>query len=216
MKKDLDSLMDAAGLDALLITGSATHNPAMFYFTGNVHVNHADLIKLRGQQPVLFCNPMEREEAASTGLETRNLAEYRYNDILKEVGGDPAKATAVRYQRMFADLGFTGGKMAIYGKIDAAWSFEVFNALQKLMPEIEVIGEMKEAVLSLARETKDEVELDETRKMGAVTVDATRELRASFSRTHTLRPRSVCIAMKPAITAPTNSATTRISNDSSW
>jgi Xaa-Pro aminopeptidase len=183
MKKDLDSLMEAAGLDVLLITGSATHNPAMFYFTGNVHVHSADLIKPRGKEPVMFCNPMEREEAASTGLETRNLAEYRYNEILKEVGGDPAKATAVRYQRMFTDLGFTEGKVAIYGKMNAAWSFEVFTALQSLLPELEIVGELKAPVLSLARETKDEDELAETRKMGAITVEVVSNT-AEFLKAH--------------------------------
>ena len=171
MKQDLDSLMEAAGLDALLVTGSATHNPAMFYFTGNVHVNHADLFKLRGQSPVLFCNPMEREEAARTGMAIRNLAEYRYSELLKAHGGDPVKATAERYQKIFTDLGLTKGRVSIYGKINAAESFEVFNALQALMPEIKIVGEMKDPVIMLARETKDAEELDRTRRIGAVTAE---------------------------------------------
>jgi len=171
MKQDLDSLMEAAGLDALLVTGSATHNPAMFYFTGSVHVNHAELIKLRGQAPVLFCNPMEREEAARTGMSTRNLAEYRYPELLKAAGGDPVRATAVRYQKIFTDLGLTKGRVSIYGKIDAAESYEVFTALQALMPGIEIVGEMKDPVIMLARETKDGQELARTRRMGAVTAE---------------------------------------------
>ena len=171
MKQDLDSLMEAAGLDALLVTGNAAHNPAMFYFTGNVHVNAANLIKLRGQAPVLFCNPMEREEAARTGMAIRNLAEYRYQELLKAHGGNPVKATAERYQKIFTDLGLTKGRVSIYGKIDAAESFEVFNALQALMPEIEIVGEMKDPVLMLARETKDAEELERTRRMGAVTAE---------------------------------------------
>ena len=171
MKKDLDTLMEAAGLDALLVSGSASHNPAMFYFTGNVHVGYGDLIKLRGEDPVLFCNPMEREEAARSGLKTRNLAEYHYTKLLKQTGGDPAQATALRYQQMFADLGLTKGRVSIYGMQDAARSFEVFNALQKLLPEVEIVGEMKDPVLMLARETKDEEELEHTRKMGAMTVE---------------------------------------------
>jgi len=170
MKQDLDRLMEQAGLDALLVSGPATHNPFMFYFTGNVHVGQGDLVKLRGQAPVLFCNPMEREEAARSGLQTRNLAEYRYFDLLKQAKGNPAEALALRYQMMFSDLGLEGGRMAIYGKLDAPHSFEVFNALQALMPELEIVGEMRNAVLSLARETKDQQELEHTRKMGAATV----------------------------------------------
>ncbi len=171
MKKDLDTLMEAAGLDALLVSGSASHNPAMFYFTGNVHVGYGDLIKLRGEDPVLFCNPMEREEAARSGLKTRNLAEYHYSKLLKQTGGDPVQATALRYQKMFADLGLTKGRVSIYGSRTLPAAIEVFNALQKLLPEVEIVGEMKDPVLMLARETKDEDELEHTRKMGAVTVE---------------------------------------------
>ena len=170
MKQDLDRLMEQANLDALLVSGPAMHNPFMFYFTGNVHVNQGELVKLRGQAPVLFCNPMEREEAARSGMQTRNLAEYRYYDLLKQTHGNPAQALALLYQKMFSDLGLSGGRMAIYGKLDAPYSFEVFNALQALMPELEIVGEMSNSVLSLARETKDQQELEHTRKMGAATV----------------------------------------------
>lgn len=183
MKQDLDTLMEAAGLDALLVSGPATHNPAMFYFTGNVHVDPGELVKLRGKEPVLFCNPMEREEAARTGLQTKNLAEYHIQKLLKKADGDPAKATAMRYQKMFADLGLESGRVAIYGLLDAAYSFEVFNALQKLMPEIEIVGEMKDPVLKLARETKDADEVEHTRKMGAVTVQVVGQV-ADYLQSH--------------------------------
>jgi Xaa-Pro aminopeptidase len=171
MRKDLDILMEEKGIDALLVSGPATHNPAMFYFTGNVHVGHGDLIKKRGDAPVLFYNPMEREEAARTGLETRNLAEYKLNEIVKEAGGDVIKATAIRYQRMLADVGVTKGKVSIYGLQDAGRVYEVFKALQELMPEIEIVGEVDQPVLLKARETKDADEIEHTRKMGAITVE---------------------------------------------
>ena len=171
MKTDLDRLMEQAGLDALLVSGPAIHNPAMHYFTGNVHVNAGDLIKMRGKAPVLFCNPMEREEAARTGLETRNLAEYRYQDLLKQTGGNSIQATAIRYQKMFTDIGLTSGRVSLYGLMDAAYGYEVFRALQALMPEIELVGELDNSVLMKARETKDLDELAHIRKMGAVTAE---------------------------------------------
>ena len=57
MKTDLDTLMNSQNLDALLVTGSGQHNPAMVYLTGGGHMT-AELIKKRGADPVLFCNPM--------------------------------------------------------------------------------------------------------------------------------------------------------------
>ena len=68
MKSDLDNLMQSKNLDAILITGNADHNPPMYYMTGGGHISAATLIKKRGGESVLFCNDMEREEAAKTGL----------------------------------------------------------------------------------------------------------------------------------------------------
>ena len=71
MKSDLDRLMQEAGLDALLITGPRAHNPSLTYFTGPAHLTSADLLKRRGQPPILFCRSMERDEAAATGMQTK-------------------------------------------------------------------------------------------------------------------------------------------------
>ena len=67
MKTDLDSLMHAHNLDALLVIGPAQHNPAMTYLTGGGHLTSAVLVKRRGEPAVLFYQPMEREEAAAPG-----------------------------------------------------------------------------------------------------------------------------------------------------
>lgn len=168
MKTDLDTLMQACQLDALLITGSAQHNPAMFYITGGVHMT-GDVIKIRGQTPVVFCNPMERDEAAKTGLPTRNLAEYRFQDLLKQAEGDQVKALARRYQQMFTDLGLTAGRVALYGKIEAGLAYAVFTALQQHMPELTLVGEVGDSVLLQAMMTKDAAEVERIRCMGQIT-----------------------------------------------
>ena len=51
MKSDLDALMQAHNLDALLVSGPGKHNPPMVYLTGGGHLTRADLIKRRGQDP---------------------------------------------------------------------------------------------------------------------------------------------------------------------
>jgi Xaa-Pro aminopeptidase len=141
----------------------------MYYFTGNVHVGYGDLIKKRGAEPVLFCNPMEREEAARTGLEIRNLAEYKIRGILDGDGLKPEKMDAIR--RMFTDIGLTSGRVSIYGKLDVGRSFEIFKALQELIPEIDIVGEVENQVILKARETKDPPEVEHTRRMGAITAE---------------------------------------------
>jgi Xaa-Pro aminopeptidase len=186
MKKDIDAIMEKHDLDAILVTGAAKHNPAMHYFTGNVHVDHADLIKKRGAEPVLFYNPMEREEAAKTGMETRNLAEYHFNKLLKEADGDQARAYAMRYKKMLEDAGVTTGRMAIYGLGDAGEIFAKFSALQKEMPEVEIVGQLDSSVILEAMETKDEEEVARLRRMGQITAEVV-DNTAKFLRSHKVK-----------------------------
>ncbi len=76
MKTDLDVLMQAQNIDALLVLGPGQHNPAMVYLTGGGHLTGADLIKRHGEPPVLFHGMMERDEAVRTGLPCHSYTEY--------------------------------------------------------------------------------------------------------------------------------------------
>ena len=169
MKTDLDALMKESNLDAILITGPGRHNPAMVYMMGGGHLTNADLIRKRGDEAVLFYNPMERDEASKSGLQTKNLADYKFNNLMDQTGGDYLKAMVKRYQLMFHDLGISSGRIALYGRSDVGMNYAVFSALQQAMPGIELIGEINNSVLMLARKTKDETEIERIRKMGIIT-----------------------------------------------
>jgi len=71
MKKDLDRLMAERDLDAFVVTGPARDNPAMAYMTNGAHVTRGFVIQKRGQEPVLICSPIERDEAAVQGADGR-------------------------------------------------------------------------------------------------------------------------------------------------
>jgi Xaa-Pro aminopeptidase len=183
MKTDLDALMEEKGLDAILVTGPAQHNPAMVYLTGGGHLTGGDLIKVRGEEPTLFYNPMERDEAAKSGLKTKNLAEYDYAELLKQSEGDPRRAIAKRYQMMLQELGVSKGNIAVYGRTEIGTVYAIFSALQNEMPSINLIGEMNDSVLMSARMTKDEAEIRRIRKMGKITTDVV-GLTAEFITSH--------------------------------
>jgi Xaa-Pro aminopeptidase len=183
MKSDLDSLMTAYDFDALLITGPGQHNPAMVYMTGGAHLTNADLIKKRGAPPVLFYNPMERDEAAKSGLTTKNLSEYKYNDLLKRFQGDQIKATALRYQKMLSDLEITSGKLAVYGKAEVGTTYAVLKELQISMPDLTILGEASDSLLLQAMATKDESEVERIRRMGKITTSVVGEV-AEFLTSH--------------------------------
>lgn len=170
MKSDLDNLMQARNLDALLVLGHAEHNPPMYYFTGGGHVSHAALVKKRGQPAVLFCNDMEREEAAKSGLDVICFSRYSYPRLLEEAGGNIALATALRFQRMFADLGISKGRMGIYGHYDLSSVVAFLDHLRRLMPDLELVGEPRDdSIFMYAMESKDEAEVARIRQMGRIT-----------------------------------------------
>jgi len=169
VKSDLDSLMQAKNLDALLVIGNADHNPPMYYLTGGGHISAATLIKKRGEAAVLFCNDMERDEADKTGLKVIPYSTYNYEALLKEAHDDPALAFAIRYKRIFTDQG-VHGRVGIYGNTDLGSAFATFTLLQKLMPEFELVGETHDDSLFMrAMETKDEAEVARIREMGKIT-----------------------------------------------
>jgi Xaa-Pro aminopeptidase len=170
MKSDLDALMKARKLDAILIFGDAEHNPPMYYFVGGGHVSGALLIKKVGKDPVLFYNDMERDEAAKSGLQAVSFSEFPTSDFLDQADGDGQLAMALRFKKILSEYGLSGGRIAVFGKVEFSQLFGLMTHLVRLMPEAEFIGEpASESTLLRAMETKDEVEVARIRQMGAVT-----------------------------------------------
>ena len=186
MKSDLDQLMQDYELDAILITGPAQHNPAMFYLTGGVHLTNADLVKKRGSEPVLFHYPMERDEAARTGMATRNLGEYKMGKLLRQTNGNPLQADILRYQKMLTDVGLTEGRLGLYGKIDAGEAYSVFSGLQEALPGLTILGQMGDSILLQAMATKSEDEIERMRRIGRTTIEVV-SLVADFLTGHATR-----------------------------
>src|SRR5690349_4012681 len=170
MKSDLDGLMQARQLDAILVFGDAEHNPPMYYFVGVGHVSGAFLIKKVGKEPVLFYNDMERDEAAKSGLKTVSYSEYPVSDHLDQANGDGQLAMALRFKKILSEYGISGGRVIVYGKIEFSQLFGIMMKLANLMPELEFVGESgNDSTLLRAMETKDDVEVARIRQMGAVT-----------------------------------------------
>jgi Xaa-Pro aminopeptidase len=171
MKSDIEAIMQERDLDALLVFGDALHNPSMVYFTGVVHVTDGALLLKRGKEPILFCNPMERDEAAKSGLKTQNLAQYDYAKLFETNGKNALKAKAALWQLALSDQGMSSGRVAVYGQRDAGESLGLLQNLGKLLPEIEFVGEYSDTVLIKARATKDKDEVAQMRNIGEKTVE---------------------------------------------
>lgn len=160
MKKDLDALMKERGLDALLVLGNAENNPPMHYMTGGGHVRDAVLIKKLGEQPTLYCNSMEREEAAKSGLETIPL---KTGPIEEFIGSA---------EIFLKDQELLSGCVGLYGELDVGETISFLEKLQRDVPDLKVVGEAKNgSVFLYAMETKEEWEVARIRKMGEITTE---------------------------------------------
>ena len=160
MKSDLDGLMQAANLDAIVVLGNADYNPPMYYFTGGGHISHAALFKKQGQAPVLYCNAMERAEAAKSGLEVKP----QRTGVVEILTKQP--------KEIFEEQGLTSGRVALYGMVDAGDLVFMVDALRAALPDLQVVGEPQENSIFLrAMETKDEEEVGHIRRMGAITTE---------------------------------------------
>lgn len=169
MKSDLDILMKQREIDALLIIGAAQHNPAMVYFAGSAHVSEAVLIKQRGKEAVLYHYPMEREEAAKSGLPLVSMSKYPLAELIKKAGGDHLEAMAIRLKTMLEELNLTRGCVALYGKDEVGPFYSVIKRLQELMPELQFMGFTRDEILLNAMMTKDPNEIEHIRAMGKIT-----------------------------------------------
>lgn len=177
MKSDLDALMKARDLDALLIFGDAENNPPMYYFVGGGHVSGALLIKKTGKEPVLFYNDMERDEAAKSGLKAVSYSEFPTSDFVEQANGNQELAFALRFKHILSEYGLSSGRVAVFGKVEFSGLFGLMLDLIKLMPEVEFMGEPGDSVILRAMETKDDVEVARIRQMGAVTTTVVKLVR---------------------------------------
>jgi Xaa-Pro aminopeptidase len=186
MKSDLDAIMQARGLDALLIVGPTIHNPPMGYLTGGAILLSADVLKKRGADPVLYHHSMERGEAALSGLATQSYDRFPMVELLEQTQGDVIEAYALRYQKILEAAGIQGGRLAIAGHVDVGLAFPVFQALTRRMPGLELVGEGEFSTLLQAMAIKDDDEVQRIRRMGQISIQVM-DLVADFLTSHRLQ-----------------------------
>jgi Xaa-Pro aminopeptidase len=184
MKRDLDHLMEERGLDAALVAGAVHGNPAMYYMTNGAGLTGGYVLKKRGEEPRLLCSPMEREEAAASGLATVNLGQYDFISLLRDLG-DRLAATVEWYRRVFADLRVSG-RVGFYGLEDRGRAWVLLNALDEQLDGIEVCGEFETTLIDQARATKDAAEADRIREVGHRTCTVVAET-IEFLRSHQVK-----------------------------
>ncbi len=176
MRSELDGLMQDVGLDAMLVISDGMPNPATSYFCGLVNPGTALILKARGQEPVLFHGNMEREQAALTGLQTRNLEQAGWSKAITRLAGEQMAAQLKAMQ--------VSGQLAVYGRADAEEVYAFVQGLEQAAPWIRIaVEESKTGVLDLARTTKDSAEVEHMRAVARAAVSVVGNV-ASFLTSH--------------------------------
>lgn len=169
MRKDLDRLMAERKLDGFLIAGDSSSNPVMTYLTGGAHLEQAVIFKRQGGDVTLVHGSMERDTAEATGLRLIDRdRQYNRYELIHKHGGDRLAAKVDMLGQIIEQHGLTG-RLGIYGKMDAGEAYMLYNLLQDRTPAVELVGEFGDSLFSVARETKDDVEIEELRKAGRLT-----------------------------------------------
>jgi Xaa-Pro aminopeptidase len=156
--------MEKRGLDAFVVAGRGHANPAMHYMVNGANVTRGWVVQKRGQEPVLLCWPIERDEAAASGLTVVNLNKYDFLSILREKE-DRLGATVELHRRMFADLDVSG-RVGFYGEADQGRAWVVLDRLNAELEDVTVYGDFETTLTDEARATKDAREAARIEEMG--------------------------------------------------
>ena len=170
MKRDIDRLMKERGLDAAVVLGKVLGNPTMFSVVNGAKLSHAFVIRKRGEEPVLLCGTMEREEAEASGLRTVDTSKYDYRSMLAAAGGDTLKATVSYYRAILEEFGVRG-RVGFYGVGDVGRNIELFRELAAGLPGVTIAGEFKDDIFLTARGTKDAGEIERIKAVGKLTCE---------------------------------------------
>ena len=173
MKRDLHHLMDERGLDAIVVSGKMLGNSALQYMVNGANIGGGYVIQKRGQEPILICSPIEREEAAASGLSIVNMSHYKFSEVLRE-HDDRLAAQVELYRRIFADLEVQG-RVGFYGMADPGGAWQLLNALDAQLEGIKVYGDFDVTVIDEARATKDAEEVERIREVGRRTAQIVKQ-----------------------------------------
>ena len=169
--------LEERGCDALLVLAQSAEDSDLAPFVGAPHIGEAVLVVPRGGDPALgFFTPMEREEAAATGLRLltpEELEVSRWQDERSE----PADFLAAVVGRAFDRCGLAPGRVALAGH-GAAGVIQGATASLSREGWAWVPGNL---LVRAARKRKIAAELDAIRTAAAGTCAAMRAVAARIA-----------------------------------
>ena len=158
----------------------------MNYLTAGQSLEQALVVKRRQGPLTLIHGGMERDNAVATGLALVDRdAKYDQFAYLRDHDGDRLAAEVAYLSDVIRNEQLTG-KLAIFGMYDAGAALALLNQLQDRLLDTDIVGEFGDTLFSLARETKDNWEIEQMRIAGQRTGVVVGEVR-EFLQGHTVR-----------------------------
>jgi Xaa-Pro aminopeptidase len=162
---DLDTLMHARGIDVVIVPMHESMHPSFRWLARGAKVTRGYAVKFAGREPMIVTYPMERDEAAATGLEVRLTAEYDYDR-----SDSPSS-----YAQLFASIAGDAKTIALCGNVPIHLYSGILTALGDRAWQAN-----GEDLIQLARKRKDPWEIDAIRSVGERTEEVVDEVRQAL------------------------------------
>jgi Xaa-Pro aminopeptidase len=159
MKADLDRLMAARELSAILVTGGEHQNTPRAYLCNGVDIHGGMVIKKHGSEPILIVGGMEIEEAGHSGLTVYNRDSLGWPEIYTQAEGNRSKAFVLFWGKLLETFEIAPGKIGLYGTGDLHEWLELARRLTEVYPDNPIVGETGMTLFDEAFVTKDAGEL---------------------------------------------------------
>src|SRR5687767_2162659 len=177
MLGDLDRLMTQRGIDALIVPMHEAMHPSFRWLARGAKVTRGYAVKVGARAPVLITYPMEREEAAATGLEVRLVHEFDAERIFK-TAANAAEAYAEFFSVALSALD-AGKSVAFFGNAPIHLYGGIGEGMERRGWRVHRAH--GEDLIQLARKRKDEWEIDAIRSVGERTEQVVDGVRAMLS-----------------------------------
>src|SRR3954451_7131594 len=172
---DLDLLLSSRGIEAAIVPMHESLHPSFRWISRGAKVTRGYAIKRVGREPVLVTYPMERGEAAATGLETRLAHEFGSDTIFRDAP-TPAAGYAAFFDAVLRDLGVKES-IAFFGNLPIHLYHGIIEQISGLGWRVWRADGTD--LIQLARKRKESWELDAIRSVGERTeqvVDGVRRM----------------------------------------
>jgi Xaa-Pro aminopeptidase len=167
MKADLHRLMQARGLDGLVVECTDHFSAPRAYLTGGVSITQGKIVLKTGGEPILIVNPMEIEEAAKSGLRVVSYLDLGWAELFKAAQGDRDQVAVEFWARCLRAAGIDAGTVGVYGVGEFNRLLTVMEKLRAAHPQYGFVGESGLTIFDEASLTKDADEVARLRDIGA-------------------------------------------------